>query len=460
MKPESVCVQAEAYDYGQVIGVSYPVLATTISVDNSISEKAAEYLAEPISTSNELSLDNVDKASDETVYVEAICTGTIVDFENEFEKLSVSDSASVSAEICLMATDSTKSRSRCTSAGSNDTQFYMDVIDILKVPNETSNFMANEAVEHVQPVDENADYTSFEAEEIGRILEACAHSQASMDSFDASVFDSIERDIDCIHLDECDFQSSHPSSSPVASAALPSDQESPSSVGDSASSIAEEVKALFAAISTSHLKLISSSSSSCSDCHRQTDSKKLLLDKVHRAEEREPGFIACRLLTADCSSQQPIIVSTPPWTDGYRCHFLRDAVHLPHHPNRDNKTDGPSRRVLLLDPVEAFRAPSCPSVSLQSKDKGSDLSSERRLDPRKIATSKRIRDGGKFKRVQTKWISATDFFSQPRGAVCPAPPSSASSVKGRKRPSKKAIAVDSSPPPPSLALSGSTGRVG
>ena len=249
--------------------MSYPVLATEVSVDSAevdlstlvfakcedfekkdsgatqtsllpllIKEHEGE-AATAIPTCEAVveNLEDSFKESLETVFVDTICSGTVINCskgeeEDHEEEENARGNRNCNAvvqdqekpevfSIQVEEMEDAEARSRCTSHSSEGTAgFMMDVVDLLQSTDPTlsrppSFSSAAIACSTSFPPIDDEELIRTEAEEVGRILEAACVNYMDMnrslppDSFDASIFDSIERDIECISLGEEDEREQH-----------------------------------------------------------------------------------------------------------------------------------------------------------------------------------------------------------------------------------------------------------
>ena len=250
-------------------GVSYPVLATSVSVDSTERDSSSIVFVKckelekkdsgtkpstlPLLTKEEHdgetsctaviptceaipeSLEDIPKQHLDTVYAETVNNGPIIyssddkededddELDNECEignrralqthELERDEGQHQALERCSSAVEemeTAEARSRCTSQGSEGTcGFMMDVVNLLQSadPNSSRPPSFSATIPCVATVGDEQ-LVRTEAEEVGRILEAaCVNYQDTSESsavepLDASIFDSIERDIECISLGE------------------------------------------------------------------------------------------------------------------------------------------------------------------------------------------------------------------------------------------------------------------
>eukprot|EP01036_Dinobryon_divergens_P026085 gene26085-34693_t len=502
-------------------GVSYPVLATQVSVDSAgvdlsslvfakcedfefekkdsavkqtsalpllVKEHESEVAQIPTCEVVVESPEDSSKQSLEAVLVETICSGTIINCsegqyeDDERRNCDIVQDQDHPPEIFSIQVEEMRdaeARSRCTSQGSEGTAgFMMDVVDLLQstdpLLSRPPSFSSTAITCSTNtPLVADEELIRTEAEVVGRILEAACVNFKDMDRsgdpepFDASIFDSIERDIECISLGDEDEQeqfgseevtnSSLGSSSPSSSSSLTTatrllrckrrarqqlSRSPPSSSSCGAADVREQLQKIIASLSCSAQLLQRTLADDRSGRPAASRLGQIVYsaDQVVRPESGPSASVSCALPSptgeeeSERRSDGPVllsrvVVAVPSSIVGARCHRIAAAANVL------SEQGMLTLEPLDPDPTSAVPPPS-PSVS--------SISSH--IDPRKLATARRIRDGGKFKRIQTQWVSATDFFARQRrpdqgssyGSTSAASSMSRAGKKGQKAKTKVA----------------------
>mmetsp|Transcript_27742 Transcript_27742/g.39392 ORF Transcript_27742/g.39392 Transcript_27742/m.39392 type:complete len:530 (+) Transcript_27742:39-1628(+) len=475
-RDDSNFVQAEVYDYGQVIGVSFPVHASSVSIHGEFSTAVAYPELEKQDCFEVLSTEALENDEDEcllqvpakafsiadhettnlddkifeddvgeAVFVEAIFTP--VESEKDIVPPQLSDFSPKIPEVSIEIIDEHNEmneslpdeglRTRCTSSGSHDSQFFMDVIDILRknsghlditdemdhqntaIPSannfHNTLFTSNVHIDDIHHKnnnnnDNNDDIISVhpdkselvisEAEELERILFDVMSVRIRSSSFgestviDDSVFDCIERDIECISLDDSPSETVHVMERKEEKEEDEADEECCDSYQDMAKQI-EQLNCMSQRLLHS-LKSHENHLNIDGNTHINNENNSNL--QIIRTEEvgngSGEGWVQC-VVDSNADSNASLVLSVPA-SCNTPCHVILNQ-------DSDTSTLSNATNMLVLVALDEQKPREVVTENVLA------------LEPRKLATSKRIRDGGKFRRVQTKWVSATDFFA-PRKA--------------------------------------------